>query len=78
MLALATAGKTALAGLRITPAEAERLLGVLATAYLLQRSAAGRYSCHDLLRLYAAQVAEAADDEPADERLFAWPPPCPS
>ncbi|HEY3002395.1 MAG TPA: BTAD domain-containing putative transcriptional regulator, partial [Kribbellaceae bacterium] len=43
-----------------------RLLRELRMAHLLERSGADRYRLHDLLRLYAAERAEAADS--ADER----------
>nr|WP_240929457.1 BTAD domain-containing putative transcriptional regulator [Streptomyces coryli] len=52
---------------------AELLLDRLATAGLVQRTAADRYQFHDLLRLYAAERAEADPDrEAAWQRLCAW------
>ncbi len=54
--------------------EARRLLGVLARASLIQVSGGGRYSMHDLLRAYAAELAtlhdSAADRGAALTRLF--------
>jgi DNA-binding SARP family transcriptional activator len=41
--------------------EAGRLLDRLAGAHLIDRYGTGRYGCHDLLRLYAAQLAEEVD-----------------
>ena len=52
--------------LDITRAEADRLLARLADAHLVDEHVDGRYRCHDLLRLYAAERADAED--PADER----------
>jgi DNA-binding SARP family transcriptional activator/tetratricopeptide (TPR) repeat protein len=49
----------ALAG--TTAAEAARLLDQLAGAHLIDPYGAGRYGFHDLLRLYAAQLAEEVD-----------------
>lgn len=45
---------------------AERLLGVLAKANLLEHDAAHRYRFHDLLRLFAAECAR--DTDPPDHR----------
>jgi DNA-binding SARP family transcriptional activator len=58
----------ALAG--TTPAEARRLLDRLHAACLVERHAPDRYACHDLLRLYARELA--ADAGGAVERLDTW------
>jgi tetratricopeptide (TPR) repeat protein len=59
----------AAAALTGTPAQqARRLLDRLAAAHLLDQATTGRYTCHDLLRLYAA---ERAGDDPAAERQAA-------
>ncbi|MEU7574938.1 tetratricopeptide repeat protein [Micromonospora sp. NPDC049240] len=47
-----------------TPTGAERLLESLVDAQLLESSAGDRYRLHDLLRVYAAEMA-AAEPEPA-------------
>ncbi|MEN3362579.1 MAG: hypothetical protein V7637_6561, partial [Mycobacteriales bacterium] len=58
----------ALAGVPL--AEADRLLGVLADAHLIQPTAApGRYGMHDLLRAYAAGLIGSED--PAADRAAA-------
>jgi DNA-binding SARP family transcriptional activator/predicted negative regulator of RcsB-dependent stress response len=52
--------------------EAERLTGTLVRAHLAQQTGVDRVQLHDLLRVYAAELAEAdpaASDE-AQERLF--------
>jgi DNA-binding SARP family transcriptional activator len=49
--------------------EALRLLRRLAAAHLVDEQTAGRYSSHDLLRLYAVERATA--DEPAEQRQAA-------
>jgi tetratricopeptide (TPR) repeat protein len=54
-----------LAALRV--AQARRALGELARAHLLTEHPAGRFSCHDLLRAYAAELA-AAHDSPAQRQ----------
>jgi DNA-binding SARP family transcriptional activator/tetratricopeptide (TPR) repeat protein len=55
------------------PSAAEYLLDELATAGLVQRTAAGRFQFHDLLRLYAAEHVERDPDRAAAwERLCAW------
>ncbi|WP_167979467.1 hypothetical protein, partial [Lentzea indica] len=41
-----------------------RLLDVLVRAHLVDRDRTGRYSMHDLLRAYAAELA--AQDEPPE------------
>ena len=42
---------------------ARRRLGELTRAHLLTEHAPGRFSCHDLLRAYAAELAHSADSE---------------
>jgi DNA-binding SARP family transcriptional activator/Flp pilus assembly protein TadD len=49
-----------------THAQARRLLELLARVHLSHRTRPGRYSMHDLLRAYAADLAAAEDSE--DER----------
>lgn len=56
------AAAAALAGLPIP--RTERLLGVLVDAHLAERTASGRFSGHDLTRLYARERAEREDPEP--------------
>ncbi|WIN00370.1 BTAD domain-containing putative transcriptional regulator [Actinoplanes oblitus] len=57
-----------------TASEARRQLGVLVRASLVQAGRGGRYSMHDLLRVYAAELAAEHDGEPdrraALTRLF--------
>lgn len=64
----------ALAGIPVQAAG--RLLERLAGAHLLDQHACGRFACHDLLRLYAAQLAAAHERPPARQaarqRLLAW------
>ncbi|WP_063746080.1 AfsR/SARP family transcriptional regulator [Streptomyces sp. 303MFCol5.2] len=55
------AGAAALAGLPVR--RARLLLGVLADAHLLTEPAPGRYTLHDLLRVFATERA-AAEDRP--------------
>jgi tetratricopeptide (TPR) repeat protein len=43
-----------------------RLLDLLVRAHLLEQRVPGRYSCHDLMRLYAGQ--RAAQEEPEERR----------
>ncbi|MFJ8888067.1 BTAD domain-containing putative transcriptional regulator [Streptomyces sp. NPDC102402] len=56
--------------------QARRLLGVLASAHLIEPAAAGRYRFHDLLREYAHDRALAEETETergaALERLVLW------
>jgi DNA-binding SARP family transcriptional activator/tetratricopeptide (TPR) repeat protein len=60
---------TAAASLAAVPRrEAGRLLAQLAGAHLLTEQAAGRYTCHDLLRAYANELAQA-DDRQAVQRI---------
>jgi tetratricopeptide (TPR) repeat protein len=49
--------------------QAKRLLQALAGAHLIQANVPGRYRFHDVLRLYAAELAES--EEPAELRLAA-------
>ncbi|WP_236809164.1 tetratricopeptide repeat protein [Amycolatopsis albispora] len=49
-------------------AEARRLIDVLVRAHLAEELRPGRYQLHDLLRVYAAELAE--DDRDALTRLF--------
>jgi DNA-binding SARP family transcriptional activator len=44
-------------------ADARRRLSELTRAHLLAEHAPGRFSCHDLLRAYAAELAQSADSE---------------
>lgn len=61
---------------RTTPHEAARLLGRLSAAHLLREHQPGRYRCHDLLMLYAAERLRleetATAREAASARLYAW------
>lgn len=49
--------------------QAKRLLQALAGAHLIQANGSGRYRFHDVLRLYAAELAES--EEPAELLLAA-------
>jgi DNA-binding SARP family transcriptional activator/tetratricopeptide (TPR) repeat protein len=51
----------------VSPARAHALLAELTRAHLLGELAPGRYSCHDLLRAYAAEQAQAQDSREARE-----------
>ncbi|HEY8472880.1 MAG TPA: BTAD domain-containing putative transcriptional regulator [Natronosporangium sp.] len=52
---------------------ADQLLEQLAAAHLVYEPAPGRYACHDLLRHYAAELAEPDPDRPASlRRLGEW------
>jgi tetratricopeptide (TPR) repeat protein len=58
-----------------TPAQAGHVLRRLAGAHLAEQPSAGRYSLHDLLRIYSAE--RRADDSPAERaaavgRLYDW------
>ena len=46
-----------------TPAEARSALAELVRASLLTQDAAGRFSCHDLLRAYAVELSATGDSE---------------
>ncbi|WP_053717078.1 ATP-binding protein [Saccharothrix sp. NRRL B-16348] len=52
-----------------SPVEARRLLGALVRAHLVERSQAGRYQMHDLLRVYAADLA--TQEESAESKRTA-------
>jgi len=52
-------------------ADTEAALERLVDAQLLETRAVGRYRFHDLLRLFARQLAEEADDAPAREAAVA-------
>lgn len=71
---LTAPGAAVLAG--ITESAASRLLDQLARAHLVHEHAAGRYTCHDLLRAYAATLALREDPGPeiraAQDRLLRW------
>jgi DNA-binding SARP family transcriptional activator len=62
----------------LSAAEAERALDVLADAHLIENPAPGQYRLHDLLRLFAAELAgtELAgterDGEVAVRRMITW------
>ena len=58
---VSAAAAASLAGLPLS--EARRALGELTRAHLLAEHAPGRFSCHDLLRAYAAELTESADCE---------------
>jgi DNA-binding SARP family transcriptional activator len=51
-------------------AEARQVLGELSQAHLVAEPAAGRFSFHDLLRAYAAELAASQEDEAAQDA--AW------
>jgi len=53
----------------VTPTKVRPLLAELARAHLLTEHRPGRYACHDLLRAYAAEQADAIDTE--DDRRVA-------
>jgi tetratricopeptide (TPR) repeat protein len=55
---------------QLTLADAERLLGLLSRANVLQPRPPGRYGMHDLLRAYATELADANDLRAARNRLF--------
>jgi tetratricopeptide (TPR) repeat protein len=56
---------SAAAPAEIGPAEAERILVRLTSRHLVDEHQPGRYALHDLLRLYAAELAEAELDAAA-------------
>ena len=58
---ISAAAAASLAGL--PPDEARRRLGELTRAHLLTEHAPGRFSSHDLLRAYAAELTQSADSE---------------
>ncbi|WP_052685093.1 ATP-binding protein [Lentzea aerocolonigenes] len=57
-----------------TPTRARRVLGSLVRSHLLERTRTGRYQMHDLLRVYAADLASQEESSAAQEaalrRLF--------
>jgi DNA-binding SARP family transcriptional activator/Flp pilus assembly protein TadD len=68
---LTTAAAAALAG--VTPAQAACQLDVLAAAHLVHEAAPGRFTCHDLLRHYAAELSAAMPEAAAAAaRLHGW------
>ncbi|HEY1914635.1 MAG TPA: BTAD domain-containing putative transcriptional regulator [Streptosporangiaceae bacterium] len=56
---ISAAAAASLAGL--TPTEGRRRLGELTRAHLIAEHAPGRFTCHDLLRAYAAELTRSAD-----------------
>ncbi|MFG3712505.1 BTAD domain-containing putative transcriptional regulator [Micromonospora sp. NPDC047730] len=60
----------------VDEATAARELDRLAAAHLVQQPRTGRYTFHDLLRIYAVERATAEDPAPklraANRRLYAW------
>jgi tetratricopeptide (TPR) repeat protein len=52
--------------------QAKRLLQALAGAHLVQASGPGRYRFHDVLRLYAAELAESEESLAAARRMLCW------
>ncbi|GIE99770.1 AfsR/SARP family transcriptional regulator [Paractinoplanes rishiriensis] len=67
---------SAAAAADLEPPRAARLLAELADAHLVEELAPGRYALHDLLHLYAAELAEAEDPPheraAARHRLYDW------
>jgi tetratricopeptide (TPR) repeat protein len=64
---IATAPAASIAGLPVP--QVRPLLAELTRAHLLEEPASGRYSCHDLLRTYATELA--AKNLPAEDRQAA-------
>jgi len=58
-------GYTAAALVGCAPGEIRGALDMIARAHLIRHVAAGRYAMHDLLRMYAAELAEREHDEPS-------------
>ncbi len=58
----------------LTSSRARRRLDALVDVNLLRRSRHGRYTMHDLLRAYAAELYDErrSDDDPAVRRLISW------
>ncbi len=52
--------------------EAAGLLARLADAHLVVEREPGRFGCHDLLRLYATELARGPEGEAALRRLLGW------
>jgi DNA-binding SARP family transcriptional activator/tetratricopeptide (TPR) repeat protein len=67
---VSTAGAAAL--IESTVDAAGRLLTRLADAHLVEQHQPDRYTCHDLLRIYAASRAGAEETDAALHRLFGW------
>lgn len=69
---ISTDAAAALAGW--TSAHARAVFGRLAKAHLVETVACppGRWQMHDLLRLYARQIADEGERDQAIERLLAW------
>ncbi|RSM75925.1 hypothetical protein DMH04_37080 [Kibdelosporangium aridum] len=71
-MSIAAAGALA----NLPPTQARQLLGTLAGAHMLEEVGRDRYRLHDLLRMYAAECAEAAETEPdrdeAVRRVLNW------
>lgn len=68
---LGVAAAAALAG--TSEAEVARLLRVLTAAHLVQEHVPGRYTCHDLLRAFAGELARADQDaENCVQLLLDW------
>ncbi len=65
---ISLAGAASLAGLDVR--ETGELLAELATANLLDEPEPGRFTCHDLLRDYAAELAPAGERDEALHRLL--------
>lgn len=69
-------GEAAAALAAVTTTHAQQQLGRLAAAHLVSQRAPGRYTCHDLLRSYAAQLAQDEETEAARQaarqRLYDW------
>ncbi|GIG62683.1 SARP family transcriptional regulator [Longispora fulva] len=61
---------------QVSPARARHLLDRLAAAHLIQEHVPGRYSFHDLIRVYAHRQATVEDGQAqraaSTERLMAW------
>ena len=58
---VSAAAAASMAGLALP--ETRRRLSELTQAHLLAEHAPGRFSCHDLLRAYAAELSQSADSE---------------
>jgi tetratricopeptide (TPR) repeat protein len=56
----------------VDPATADELLARLADAHLIDERDGGRYGCHDLLRLYAAERAAAEEPTGTRATALAW------
>jgi len=59
---ISAAAAASLAGLPLS--DGRRALHELTRAHLLTEHVPGRFSCHDLLRAYAAELTQSADSEP--------------